>query len=410
MGKKRANGEGSICKIIRNGIHVGWRASFTIGRDETGKLIRKQFTGKTQAEVKRKLEEFKMNSNLDVIPSKENMTFKDLYHSWLFEFRINDLKPKSFEKYEGIYRNYIESSSLGKVKLKDLRAEDIQKYYNSLINENIMKEKTVPCSTVKTIHTRINTCLEFAKKNNYIKENYAQLVILPKDNKGKKIEDDNYSDEVKDSKMIFTKEEQKQFIEFIRGHKLETFYLVALGTGMRLGELLGLKWSDVDLAKGTINVKRSLQRIKSNDTNSKTNYIYIEQAPKSRHSFREIPLPSNVLKNLEIYKKSQDNNKQLLGREYVDKNFVFTNDIGEHLKVNTPGKSLSSILKKLSIDHIKFHGLRHTYASRLLELNENPKTVQKLLGHHDIKVTLNIYSHILQDTKVSAINKLDGLF
>lgn len=408
--KRRASGEGCICKLKRNDVVVGWRASLPIGRDESGKLIRKQFTGKTQSEVRRKLEEYKMNLNLDVFPSKENITFEDLYRTWLFDFRVNDLKPKSFEKYEGIYRNYIKNSELGRVKLKDLRADHIQKYYNKLVNENIMKEETVPCSTIKTIHTRINTCLTFAKKNNYIRENYATLITLPKNNKGKKVADNNYNDGIMDSKMIFTKEEQIQFIEFINGHKLETLYLVALGTGMRLGELLGLKWCDVDLDKGIINVKRNLQRIKSDSNDSKTKYIYVEQTPKSRHSFREIPLPSNVLKNLKLYKEKQDNNKKLLGCEYIDKNFVFTNNIGEHLKVNTPGKSLNNILKKLSIDHIKFHGLRHTYASRLLELNENPKTVQRLLGHHDIKVTLNIYSHILQDTKVSAINKLDTLF
>lgn len=408
MPRVRANGEGTVCRLKRNGEYVGWRAVLRLGVDEsTGQAIRKEFTSKTRKGVVEKMEAYKAQMNMEVLPSKENMTFKDLYHTWLFDYRVNDLKPKSFEKYEGIYRNYIKDSELGRVKLKDLRADHIQKYYNRLTNKNIMGDNVVPCSTINTIHLRINTCLVFAKKNNYIRENYASLVTKPKDNKIKNISDNNYEDDIKDSKMILTKEEQKQFIEFINGHKLETFFLVALGTGMRLGELIGLKWNDIDLDKGIITVRRSLQRIK--DENGK-GYIYVEQTPKTKYSIRQIPIPSNVLKKLKIYKNNQDFNKERFGNEYIDKNFVFTNDIGEHIKVNTPGKSLNTILKKLSIDHIKFHGLRHTYASRLLELNESPKTVQKLLGHHDIKVTLNTYSHILEDTKVNAVNKLDTLF
>ncbi len=125
-----------------------------------------------------------------------------------------------------------------------------------------MGDNVIPYFTINNIHLRINTCLIFAKKNNYIRENYASLVTKPKDNKVKNISDSNYEDNLKDFKMIFTKEEQQQFIEFINGHKLETFFLVALGTGMRLGELIGLKWSDIDLDKDIITVRRSLQRYK----------------------------------------------------------------------------------------------------------------------------------------------------
>ena len=121
MANKRANGEGSINKYIVNGVQKGWRASISAGRDENGKLIRKQFYGKTQKEVKQKLEDYKKDLSLGALPSDDKLTLEQWYYTWLFDYRIKDLKPKSFEKYEGIYRNYIKDTTLGKIKLKDLR-------------------------------------------------------------------------------------------------------------------------------------------------------------------------------------------------------------------------------------------------------------------------------------------------
>ena len=161
MANKRANGEGTIVKNMRNGVQKGWRASITIGSDDNGKIKRKEFTGKTQQEVKKKLEEYKKEMLLGTISSDDKITVSEWYYTWLFDYRIKDLKPKSFEKYEGIYRNYIKDSELGKIKLKDLRATHIQRYYNKLQN-------TKPISTIKGINTRLKPCLGEAEKQGYI--------------------------------------------------------------------------------------------------------------------------------------------------------------------------------------------------------------------------------------------------
>ena len=387
MANKRANGEGTIVKNIRNGVQKGWRASITIGRDDNGKIKRKEFTGKTQQEVKKKLEEYKKEMLLGTISSDDKITVSEWYHTWLFDYRIKDLKPKSFEKYEGIYRNYIKDSELGKIKLKDLRATHIQRYYNKL-------QDTKPISTIKGINTRLKPCLGEAEKQGYIQKNYCKMVTLPKDNNKKTIQ-------------VLTQQQQKLFIEAIKGHKLEVLFLIALGTGLRLGELLGLKWSDIDFNTGILTVNRTLSRVKNQTTGK---YEIIEQTPKTKNSNRTIPVPNDILNKLKEHKKNQSKQRLLIGEGYINNNYVFTDDIGNPIDDKRPGRNLKSTLAKLSIDPIKFHALRHTYATRLFEANVPPKTVQVLMGHYDISITMDIYTHVMEDAKLEAIEKLNNIF
>ena len=387
MANKRANGEGTIVKNMRNGVQKGWRASITIGSDDNGKIKRKEFTGKTQQEVKKKLEEYKKEMLLGTISSDDKITVSEWYYTWLFDYRIKDLKPKSFEKYEGIYRNYIKDSELGKIKLKDLRATHIQRYYNKLQN-------TKPISTIKGINTRLKPCLGEAEKQGYIQKNYCKMVTLPKDNNKKTIQ-------------VLTQQQQKLFIEAIKGHKLEMLFLIALGTGLRLGELLGLKWSDIDFNTGILTVNRTLSRVKNQITGK---YEIIEQTPKTKNSNRTIPIPNDILNKLKEHKKNQSKQRLFVGEGYINNNYVFTDDIGNPIDDKKPGRNLKSTLTKLNIEPIKFHALRHTYATRLFEANVPPKTVQVLMGHYDISITMDIYTHVMEDTKLEAIEKLNNIF
>lgn len=387
--RKRANGEGSICKVTRHGVFVGYRASICIGRDENGKMKTKQFTAKTKKEVTDKLNRYKAEKLLGTVPSDDKITLSEWFHSWLFDYRITDLKPKSFEKYEGIYRNYIKDSYIGNIKLKDLRTTHLQRYYNELQSEH-----NKPASTIRNLNTRLKPCLDAAEKQDYIQKNYCKLVTLPKNNNTKDIN-------------ILTKEEQKKFIDYIKGHKLEVFFLVALGTGLRLGELLGLKWSDINFDTGIVTVSRSLSRSKNQITGK---YEIIEQVPKTKNSYRDVAIPDNILSKLKEHKKSQNKQILLLGESYINNNYVFANDIGRSIDDKMPGRNLKSILKKLDIEPIKFHALRHTYATRLFEINVPPKTVQALLGHSDISMTMDIYTHVMNDTKLEAVEKLNDVF
>jgi integrase len=392
MANKRANGEGSINKYVVNGINKGWRASISSGRHENGKLIRKQFYGKTQKEVKEKLEEYKKQLSLGALPSDDKLTLEQWYYTWLFDYRIKDLKPKSFEKYEGIYRNYIKDTQLGRLKLKDLRATHLQKYYNDLMDNN-----KKPTSTIKSLNTRLKPCLAEAEKQGYIQKNYCKLVTLPKDNTTREIK-------------VLTPEQQKLFINDLVGHELEMLFLTALSTGLRLGEILGLKWSDIDFNTGTLTVNRTLQRVTEIDRNGNRESKVIEQLPKTKNSIRTIPIPKNILVKLKDYKVQQSKNKLQIGELYVNNDYVFCDKLGYPLDDKRPNRNLKSILTKLNIEPLKFHGLRHTYATRLFEASVPPKTVQVLMGHYDISITMDIYTHVMESSKLEAVDKLNDIF
>ena len=390
MAKRRSNGEGSIVKNMRNGIQIGWRASITIGTDDKGKLVRKQFTGKTQQDVKNKLQEYKKQMLMGVL-NEDKLTVSDWFYSWLFDYRKQDLKPKSFQRYHGVYKNYIENTDFGNIKLNDLRTTHLQRHYKKLLDNGITP------TTIRQINTNLKTCLNEAERQGYIQKNWCKLVTLPKKEDNKEVK-------------ILTKEEQQSFLEAIKGHDLELLYIVALGTGLRIGEILGLKWSDIDFKNNELHVNRNLQKVALYEDDKVIGYEVVESTPKTKNSLRTIPVPQNIIKKLRTHKKEQNELILLLQEEYDNKNYVFCNKLGKPIEDKRPGRNLKTILTSIGIDPIKFHALRHTYATRLFEAGIPPKTVQHLMGHSDIETTMNIYTHVMKEQKLEAVEKINSIF
>ena len=390
MAKRRSNGEGSIVKNMRNGIQIGWRASITIGTDDKGKLIRKQFTGKTQQDVKYKLQEYKKQMLMGVL-NEDKLTVSDWFYSWLFDYRKQDLKPKSFQRYHGIYKNYIENTDFGNIKLNDLRTTHLQRHYKKLLDNGVTP------TTIRQINTNLKTCLNEAERQGYIQKNWCKLVTLPKKEDNKEVK-------------VLTKQEQEKFLEAIKGHELELLYIVALGTGLRIGEILGLKWSDIDFKNNELHVNRSLQKAAIYEDDKIVRYEVQETTPKTKNSLRTIPVPQNIIKKLIAHKKEQNELILLLQEEYDNKNYVFCNKLGKPIEDKRPGRNLKTILTSISIEPIKFLALRHTYATRLFEAGIPPKTVQHLMGHSDIETTMNIYTHVMKEQKLEAIEKINNIF
>lgn len=323
--------------------------------------------------------------------NEEKMTVSDWFYSWLFDYKKQDLKPRTFERYYGIYTKYINNTDLGEIKLNDLRTTHIQRHYKKLMDNGATP------STIEHINTNLKTCLGEAEKQGYILKNWCKLATLPKnDNK----------EEVK----VLTKEEQQSFLQAIKGAELELLFVVALGTGLRRGELLGLKWSDIDFKNNELKVKRSLQRVPIYNGDKLERYEIQELLPKTNNSTRTVPIPQNIIKQLKNYKKEQNQNILLVGDLYVNNNYVFCDKLGNPINKNKPGRHLDTILASLNIDKMKFHALRHTYATRLFELDVPPKTVQHLMGHADIETTLNIYTKVMPEQKLKAVDKINNIF
>ena len=390
MARKKGNGEGSIYKYKKNGVTY-YKGQLTIGRDEEGKLIRKSFNAKKREDVVNAMTNYKSQMLNGELSTNEKITLAEWYHTYIFEFRKNDLKPSTFERYYSIYKNYILNSPLANIKLVDLRTVDIQKYYNKLLS---VDNKTP--SIVSTINRYVTTVLLEAVKQGIIKKAYSTLVKIPK------VEyNSDYS--------VLSLDDQRKFIKAIQNHKFKVLFLTALGTGLREGELLALKWSDIDFIENTVSVSKTIKRVPIIEKDGSRKYKIIEQEPKTKSSIRIVPLPDNIVSELEKYKSKQNIEKMKNRDIYNDMNYVFADKFGNPLESKRPNRNFQSVLKSIDITPIKFHSLRHTYATRLFEQNVPIKTVQKLMGHKDSSTTLDIYTHVMPSEKIKAVEKINNL-
>ncbi|MDU5350436.1 MAG: site-specific integrase [Peptostreptococcus sp.] len=390
---RRANGEGCIYKkkVDSNGKCTLWGANIMIGYKADGKKNIKIIYGKTQKEVKQKLEDYKREMLLNTYSvDHDNISLADYYYTWLMDKKPS-YKATSFKDYETVYRLYLKNRPIGNIKLKKLSQMDLKKQYRDL-----MKEGTTP-HTIHRINTKLKVCLNTAIREEIIIKNPCSLVELPKITRTKKRE-------------VLTAAEQTRLIEAIQGHKLELLYIVALATGMRLGEILGLKWQAIDFTNNTIEVTNTVQKTYIFDDSMNKKIKTIEQTPKTENGTRSIPLPVSLIPRLRSHRKTQLENKLKYGQSYNISDYVFTDELGRIIDNKKPNRNLQTILKKLGIEPIKFHGLRKTYATRLFENGVPPKTVQTLLGHADIQTTLNIYTEVMDTEKQKAVDTLNNIF
>ncbi len=385
--RKKSNGEGSI-----NRYKNGWRASLTIGRKPDGKLIRKQFYGKTKNEAIEKMDDYKEKSRKGLVVRNDKITFQQWFSIWLFEFKVNELKPATIARYDVVYRNHIKNTLIGNMKLKDINSVILQTYYNNLMKEGKTEK------FIRYLNKAVKTAMRQAKKMHYIIEDFTEDVVIPK------------SKVIDKQSKAFTLEEQKKFILVIKNHKYRMQFILALGTGLRIGELTALKWQDIDFQKGILNVVRAM----SNAYIPKELGLTIPKdritTPKTKTSIRTITIPDIILEELKQYKREQDIHKDKYKEIYVDEDYVFANPIGKYILPDTLRKSFSKVLKDNNIRHINFHGLRHTYATRLFEKGVPLKIIQKLLGHSSLEITADIYTHIIKGEKISAVQELNDLF
>lgn len=389
--RQRANGEGSIMKRMVNGKQDGWRASLTIGRNDNGSLKRKDFYGKTKKEVQTKMDDYKKQMSLGLLMN-DKITVDQWFFTWLFDFKSKDLAPSTFECYEGVYRLYIKDSDIGDIKLIDLRTAHLQRYYTKLLDID-----KLDASNVKRINKTLKTCLKEAIKQGYLQKNWCDDVNLPKVKK-------------EDNIKALSKDEQLRLLEALKGIDLELLITFALGTGLRLGEVLGLKWSDIDFKEHTLSVQRSVRRVVEIQRDGSRNRVLKEVPPKTENSFRTVPIPDSILSKLKSYKREQNELILAIGEDYQNNNYVFCNNDGTIMDPKKPNRRLSSVLKSNDIELITFHGLRHTYCTRLFEAGVPPKTVQSLVGHSDIETTMNIYTHVMKETKMEAVDKINSIF
>ncbi|MBE3591532.1 MAG: tyrosine-type recombinase/integrase [Thermoanaerobacter sp.] len=395
-----ARQRGSVKEIIKG---KKYKISFYIGTDGNGK--RKYYIEtiecKNKAEAQKYLAKKIVEYDTGTLPIDEtNITVKDYLKKWL-ETKKSSLALKTYNDYEQKIRLYIDPA-IGNYKLLKLTPLIIQNMYNNML------EQGLSARTIRYTHTVLNEALKQAIKWQMLRYNPCDGTTLPK--------------QAKKEMKVLTPEQAKKFLEACVYNRWGILFELLLISGMRPSEALGLKWEDIDWKNNRIAVQRTLTRVKNN---------WQLKEPKTPQSRRTIPLPREVMNDLKEHRKQQSEEK-LKAKEYInydkDKNkfkpekweeklkdpkvyvdygLVFATETGRPLDLaNINYQYFKPLLKNAGLPNIRLYDLRHTCATLLLLAGENPKVVSERLGHANITLTLDTYSHVLPTMQEEATQKL----
>ena len=383
---KRGQGEGTISKRMVNGVWDGtWWARITVGKDENGKQKRKAFYGKTRKEVQEKLTEALNAINNDTYIEPSSMTVRQWSDIWLKEYKKHSIKASTYELLSKCFRLYI-NPTIGNCKLKDLRADMAQKMINNL------HESGLTVRTISNAKKTLQSALEQAVENDMLSKNIVKSVKMPKETKKKEA-------------RVLTPDEQEIFIAEVKNHRYGKMSILILATGLRCGEAQALEWGDIDFENNTLRVNKTLAVVKDPDAPDSKSY-HICTPPKTKSSNRIVPLLPTIVSMLRDIRKDQLHQKLSLDSSYIDSNFVFKAPKGGHIWSTCIRAYLRNIGKKIGIEGLHPHCLRHTFATRGLEQGIELKVMQELLGHSSINMTANLYTHVLPEKKMTSIMKL----
>jgi integrase len=372
-----------------------FRTRLNVGFDNKGNPIRKTFYGRTKTEAENKKNEYVRALENGLNPDLSSQSLERSMHAWLWDIEYHSgNKSSTFERYESIYRNYVQDTTLGQLIVNNIKKIAIQKYYNDLIKNGKSH------SVVLNLNKLLNKFFSYAESESYILKNPI---------KGLKISKGNEEDIKEDIKSIetFSKEEINIIINSLGNVKIRYIIIFALLTGAREGEILALEKSDIQ--NNIVKINKSARLVKVFKDDSKYSYELKITKPKSKNSNREIPLPRtliNELSRLDILIKEE---KLKLGPAYNDNNLLFPSLTGQYIDSRNLIRSWKRVLNNAGVQYRKFHSLRHTYATKLFENGSSILTVSRLLGHSSIKTT-EIYTHVLEDIKEKEVQCLNSIF
>ena len=394
---RRSNGEGTFYQS--NGK---WYGQFSISKNN--KLIRRSFSGDTKLDVYKKGQQWIELESLNSSNfSSKNTKLNELCLYWLDEIKRVSVKPKTVKKYTSTLLLYI-LPYLGQRKVSSISPQDIQELLNQW-NDGTLKGKkghVISSSTIRCTRRYLSELFEYAVNIGLVLKNPVKLTKPPR-----LITTEIHALSLDEIHQLTSTMKQQVSNNISSPYRINYYssYIatkIALGTGMRLGEVFGLCWDCVDLIHGHISVRRTIQ------TGTKGQ---IFQDTKTKTSRRCIPISQELQSELTTYKEFQSNYAKELGDKWTDSyGVVISGTFGKILSTsNFKSRYFIPIIKQLNLDHITFHDLRHTHATLLLSQKINPKIVQERLGHSTITLTLDTYSHLVPDIQKEAVKALDSL-
>jgi integrase len=371
VSKKRGNGEGSITKRSDG----RWMARYTVHTAIGPK--RKHIYGRTRQEVAEKLSKAVSDRVGGVVFDRDHETLEAYLRRWIDEVLRGTVKQSTLENYTYIVRLHI-IPELGRVRLRALKSRDVRRLYREKLEAGLSPR------TVQIIHTVLRKALQQAVRDDVLTRNVCDAVTAPRP--------------TKKEMQPLTPEQAKSLLENVREDRLRALYVLAITAGLREGELLGLRWDDVDLERKLLQVRRQLTRTR--DGLSFT-------APK-RDKARVVRLTDIAIAALKAHREAQNEERARAGSLWEETSLVFTSSIGTPVDVgNLTYRSFRPLLKRTNLPRIRFHDLRHTCATLLLSKGTHPKIVQEMLGHANISMTMDTYSHVLPDMQEKAVSAMD---
>lgn len=335
----------------------------------------------TLTDTKTKMRELRYKLEHGLFVREGKITLEEWYKTWMEEYKKNRIKRGTYISYEKYYQSIIKNR-LGERLLTDIRGEHIQKLYNELTEEGYA------VSSIKIVSAVLNGCFQQAMRNGLVERNPVKLADLPRQTK-------------KRERKAMTKEQQALFMKYAEESYLYHFFSVMLQTGMRRGEMQGLKYSDINKEKSVICVRRTLKYIEREG--------YIEDTPKTRSSVRDIPLTENMIKHIEAQRK-------YWGFKIVKMDqYLFCNECNEPISRERIQSEIDRTIKRIQADGYEFpritsHVFRHTFATRAIESGMQPQVLKTILGHSSLAMTMDLYSHVLPDTKAEEMKKIANAF
>lgn len=391
---KRGNGEGSIRKL-KSGY---WEARLMIGYNEKGKKNIKTFTRKTRGEVTRALEEFKANMKLHKPETLCKKTVEEWLDIWYKEYVVINVKTSTRVSYEGIIVNHLKPH-IGGIKLRNLSKADIEVMYRKMLkNGKTNGSGGLSIKTIKNISLVLHKALDEALKRELIFKNPASISNVPTMRS---------TNRLKKEVRVLSTEEQKQLMAACDNDVYGVGILTILHTGVRLGELLGIQWSDIDFEAKTININKQVERYKDYSRNPKAKTkLDLRYDTKTKTSTRKVAMSDKLIQCIAEYKMRQETEMWRLGSSYKKQDMVFARYDGNFMEQTTFRSKYRDMLSKAGLERYTIHELRHTFATRALEAGIPIKVVSEILGHASVQITMDTYSHVSPDLQSEAMNRI----
>lgn len=376
MAGSRGNGEGSIYQRSSDGR---WLGVLSLGYGPDGRPRRKTVSAKTRGGLVKKLKELQRHLD-DGIPLPDTtLTVSQLFNSWYEDVLRHQVAPSASSNYKRIFDHHI-IPTLGRRLVANLSAADVDR----LISQKL--DSGLSVSTVQRIRFVFAQAIDQGIRWGSVTRNVARLSRAPK--------------AVRREGRTLTPEQARLLLTALKGHRHEVLYSLMLSTGLRRGEALGLKWQDYDAKLGVISIRRQLKleggKLITSDT-------------KTARSRRSVNLPSQIVVRLEAHRRQQEVTATTLPLEWVPTDYIFTSLVGGPLDPRNLNRDFHEVCERAGLGHWHPHELRHSAASLMLAQGVKLQVVSEVLGHASIRMTADVYGHILAPDREAAAQAMNSV-